>query len=238
MRFLTVLTGAILAAAGVMAIANSGLTFLSVAFIVGVVLLFVGLVECFSYKSTKQDEDDKYWLLIEGITTFILGVVVLTGQLAADVAVPVVFGMWIMISGIRVLVLVLRTVYEDGSKDGNFYWELCVGALNTLVGLYTFFNSVMFRFPVLMILGICFILQAANLLKIGLGIAARKPEIIKTKEEKVAEAEEVAAKAHEAAREAIKAAKEAKGAVKEAEESKEFHEIIQEPVVVDDEIVG
>ena len=90
---------------GIFCIANAGLAFISMAFQIGIVLIMVGMVECFSYKKSLENEEEKHWLLIEGMTAFILGIVVLTGQLAADIAVPVVFGMWVMISGIRGLVV-------------------------------------------------------------------------------------------------------------------------------------
>ena len=83
--------------------------FFPLAFPIGVVLIIVGMVECFAYKRTVEDEENRHWVLIEGLTTFILGVVVLTG-LAADIAVPVVFGMWSMISGIRGFVIVTQVV--------------------------------------------------------------------------------------------------------------------------------
>ena len=105
MRILTIGVGILLTLLGIFCIANAGLAFISMAFPIGIVLIIVGMVECFSYKKSLENEEEKHWLLIEGMTAFILGIVVLTGQLAADIAVPVVFGMWVMISGIRGLVV-------------------------------------------------------------------------------------------------------------------------------------
>ena len=128
MRILTIIVGALLTILGVFSVANAGLSFLSLAFPIGVVLIIVGMVECFAYKRTVEDEENRHWVLIEGLTTFILGVVVLTGQLAADIAVPVVFGMWSMISGIRGFVIVTQVV-EKKEKDIDFYWTVVVLSL-------------------------------------------------------------------------------------------------------------
>ena len=128
MRILTIIVGALLTILGVFSVANAGLSFLSLAFPIGVVLIIVGMVECFAYKRTVEDEGNRHWVLIEGLTTFILGVVVLTGQLAADIAVPVVFGMWSMISGIRGFVIVTQVV-EKKEKDIDFYWTVVVLSL-------------------------------------------------------------------------------------------------------------
>ena len=149
MRILTIIVGALLTILGVFSVANAGLSFLSLAFPIGVVLIIVGMVECFAYKRTVEDEENRHWVLIEGLTTFILGVVVLTGQLAADIAVPVVFGMWSMISGIRGFVIVTQVV-EKKEKDIDFYWTVVVSALNLIVGVYTFFNLMLFHLSCLL----------------------------------------------------------------------------------------
>ena len=229
MRILTIIVGALLTILGVFSVANAGLSFLSLACPIGVVLIIVGMVECFAYKRTVEDEENRHWVLIEGLTTFILGVVVLTGQLAADIAVPVVFGMWSMISGIRGFVIVTQVV-EKKEKDIDFYWTVVVSALNLIVGVYTFFNLMLFHLSVLMILGVCFVVQGANVIKIGVDISYTKPELIKTKEEKIADAEAAAEEAHEEVKKAIKKARQARKGIKKAEESKEFHEMISEPI--------
>lgn len=229
MRIITIIVGALLTILGVFSVANAGLSFLSLAFPIGVTLIIVGMVECFAYKRTIEDEENRHWVLIEGLTTFILGVVVLTGQLAADIAVPVVFGMWSMVSGIRGFVIITQ-VEESKEKDIDFYWTVVVSALNLIVGVYTFFNLMLFQLSVLMILGACFVVQGANVIKIGVDIAYSKPELIKTKEEKIADAEAAAKEAHKEVRQAIKKARQARKGIKKAEESKEFHEIINEPI--------
>lgn len=229
MRIITVIAGILLTFLGVFSIANAGLSFLSLAFPIGIILMLVGLVECFVYKRIRNDVDAGHWVLIDGLTTFILGIVVLTGRLAADIAVPVVFGMWSMISGIRGFSVL---AFETDTKEKNidFYWAFLTSLLNFAIGVYAFFNSSLLHLSVLMILGICFVVQGANVIKIGFDIVYSKPDLIKTKDEKIAEAEEAAKEAKKEMKKAIKKARKAKNAVKAAEEAKEFHEIISEPI--------
>lgn len=229
MRIITVIAGILLTFLGVFSIANAGLSFLSLAFPIGIILMLVGLVECFVYKRIRNDVDAGHWVLIDGLTTFILGIVVLTGRLAADIAVPVVFGMWSMISGIRGFSVL---AFETDTKEKNidFYWAFLTSLLNFAIGVYAFFNSSLLHLSVLMILGICFVVQGANIIKIGFDIVYSKPDLIKTKDEKIAEAEEAAKEAKKEMKKAIKKARKAKNAVKAAEEAKEFHEIISEPI--------
>lgn len=229
MRIITVIAGILLTVLGIFSIANAGLSFLSLAFPIGIILMLTGLVECFVYKRIKEDVDAGHWVLIDGLTTFILGIVVLTGRLAADIAVPVVFGMWSMISGIRGFSVL---AFETDTKEKNidFYWAFIVSLLNFAIGMYAFFNTSLLHLSVLMILGICFVVQGANVIKIGFDIVYSKPDLIKTKDEKIAEAEEAAKEAKREMKKAIDEARKARNAVKEAEEAKEFHEIISEPI--------
>lgn len=238
MRILTVIAGILLTILGIFSVANAGLSFLSLAFPIGVVLIIVGIVECFAYRRTvAEDEENRHWVLIEGLTTFMLGVVVLAGQLAADIAIPVVFGLWSMISGIRGFVIVTQVEMKQ-EKDIDFYWTTCVSGLNLIADIYTFFNSRLLNLSVLMILGIIFVIQGANVIKIGTDIPYSKPDLIKTKDEKIADAEAAAQEARKEMKKAIKKARNARSAVKAAEESLEFHEIIAQPIGEESENSG
>ena len=235
MRIITIIAGALMALLGITAVASGGLSFLSLAFPIGLVLLIVGIVECFAYKKAVDDEEDKHWILIEGITTLLLGIVVISGVLAADVAVPAVFGMWSAISGIRGLVVMfsMKDAVPQEEKNVNYYWDLVTAVLATLFGLVAFFNTMLFSMSVLSIVGCIITVQAAVVIKISFSIVYKKPELIKSKAQKLREAEEAAAQAKEEMREAINKAREAKAVLKEVEEEKEFHEIIAEPVVTE-----
>ncbi len=228
--------GVILTLLGVFSIANAGLTFISMAFPIGVILTAIGITECISYRSRYDDEEDRHWVLIDGLTTFILGIVVLTGQLAADIAVPVVFGMWSMVAGIRYLVIITHVDIKE-EKNLDFYWTVVVSVCNFVVGLYTFFNSSLFNLSVLMMLGILFVIQGISVIKVGFDTTYRKPDLIKTKEELVAEAERKAEEARAEAKIAVKKARRAKAAIKEAEEIKVTYDIFNEPVVPPEELL-
>lgn len=234
MRILTIIVGFLLAALGIFSILNAGLAFISLAFPIGLGLMLVGLVECFAYRKAVDDEEDKHWILIEGLTTFFLGIVVISGQLAADIAVPAVFGMWSAISGIRGLVVVLMKGKEEGEKEINYYWDMATGVLATALGVVSFFNNALFNWSVLMIVGWIIAVQAAVVIKISFSIAYKKPDLIKSKDEQVRAAKKEAAKAKKEMKLAIKKAREAKETLKVVEEeAKDFHDIIAEPVPVE-----
>ena len=78
------LTGILFMGAGVFLIANSGITFLSVAFPTGLAFMIAGVVECLSYSSYRGDNEERTWILIDGTTTFMLGALIILNKLTAD----------------------------------------------------------------------------------------------------------------------------------------------------------
>lgn len=208
MRVITMMMGILFTGTGIYLVANSGLSFLSVAFVVGLVYVVGGVIECLSYSGYRGEDEAKAWILMDGTITFILGVLILMNKLSADVAVPLVIGMWILMSGIRNLVHAWEG-FGNRSENG-FYGHLLIGLLNTVLGLYAFFDQDLLDLSTLMLVGIYMIAGGLNIMHVGSTIMIIKPEFLKTKEEKVREAEQKVAEAHEAAKEAIKVAKEAK----------------------------
>ena len=101
MRILTMLTGILFMGAGIYLIANGGITVMSVAFVIGILFILGGIVECLSYNSYRGDEDDRTWILIDGMTTFLLGGLILLNKLSADAVVPMVLGLWVITTGVR-----------------------------------------------------------------------------------------------------------------------------------------
>lgn len=205
MRIITMFTGLLFTGTGIFLVAHGGLTFMSMAFIVGLVFAVAGVIECLSYNSYRGDEETKSWILIDGTCTFMLGVLILMNKLSAEAAVPLVLGLWILFSGIRNFVHAWEKI--DVRGDG-FYGMLLIGLVNIIFGLYAFFDQELFDFSTVTLVGIYMITGGLNIANVGATIKILKPEFLKTKEEKMEEAAAKAEEAHLAAKEAIKFAKE------------------------------
>jgi uncharacterized membrane protein HdeD (DUF308 family) len=205
-------------AAGIFMIASgSGVTFLSVAFILGILFMVGGVCECLScFKDQREDTSENRWINIDGLTTFMLGFLIISNKLAADATVPLVLGLWVAISGIRNLVRALDRWEE---QDSYFYGHLSIGILNIVVGLYMYFNADLFVLPVGVLVGVCVMVQGINLFMAALTIKVPKSQFIMTKEEMLIQAMEDAENAHQAAKDAIQMAKEARETVKIIEET-------------------
>lgn len=167
MRVLKIAAGVILILTGVFCFANPGVTFLSMAFILGFAMMLSGIIGILAYlKNTNKEASNL--LLVEGITGFILGSLVLSNQLLADAAIPVFFGMWVMFSGI------LRVVEAyTVRRSGLTMWQvlMMIGFAGIFIGIYSFFNTILFAFSVVVLVGILFIMQGINVLTVGLNLS-------------------------------------------------------------------
>lgn len=218
LRITTMLTGALFMCGGIYLIANGGVSFMSVAFPIGILFVIGGIVECLSYNSYRGDEDDKRWILIDGMTTFLLGGLILLNKLSADAVVPMVLGLWVITTGVRNFV----TAWENiENRDRKFYDHMAIGLLNLIAGIYVFFDVDIFNLATITMVGLCIVVQGFNIFHIGATIIILKPNFIKTKQEILEEATAKAEEAHVAAKEAIKAAKEAKAEVRVIEATPE-----------------
>ena len=212
------LTGILFMGAGIFLVANEGVTFLSVAFIVGWMFVIAGVVECLSYSSYRGDNEERSWILNDGTTTFVLGVLILLNKISADAVVPMILGLWVLITGIRNFVHAWEHIEERGNA---FYDHLIIGLLNLIFGLYVFFDGEIFNLASITMIGLCMIVQGVNIIHIGATIRVIKPKFIKTKEEMLEEAAARFEEAHANAKEAIKAAKAAQAELKSVEETPE-----------------
>lgn len=218
MRILNMLMGVLLVIAGIFMIANEGITFISVAFVVGLLFIIAGIAEVISCNSYRGDEGDRAWVLIDGLIMLAIGILIILNKLAADVTVPLVLGFWVLTSGIGNMV---RALDKREAKDAYFYGYLIIGILNVIVGAYMFFNNDLLMMSVIVQVGLCILAQGVNAFMVGASIIVFKSDFLKTKEEMLAQAVEDAEKAQEAAKEAIKAVEETKAIVKEIEKTPE-----------------
>jgi uncharacterized membrane protein HdeD (DUF308 family) len=195
MRILTVISGFLLVATGVFGIANQGVSFLGIAFIIGIVMIFAGTVQASGYiygryssreeipvdesigltepqKQFIQTQNNSHgWILIDGMVTFVLGLLILSNQLNAEIAIISVFGIWMLSAGIRRIVI--SSYIDRKKKIQNYYWTLGTGVLNLAAGVYAFYNDSVFQLPLATLLGGFFVLQGISALELGIHMPHR-----------------------------------------------------------------
>ena len=137
MRMLTIIGGVLMLLTGMFCFINPGQTFLAIAFVIGLVMVLNGLIHICAYmmgRGLNNKGDNNGWILTDALITLLLGILVLCNQLVADTAIPLVFGMWVLVSGI--LRIEAADSYRPGEKAGKLsyhydHWrhDSCSGAV-------------------------------------------------------------------------------------------------------------
>lgn len=167
MRATTMVMGIMFGAVGVWCIANSGVTFLALAFVIGLVMVIDGAVEggLYIYARSGIRKDNNVWMLSDNIITALIGVLVISGELAADVAVPYVFGMWLLFAGVMRITISMNI--DKTEKKKNFIWTAGIGFLYCVAGFVGMFNDMLMNVPLGELIGAFLVIKAIGIIEIG-----------------------------------------------------------------------
>lgn len=222
MRILTIISGILMLLTGVFCFINPGQTFLAMAFIVGLVMVINGIIHALAYligRGLHNRGDNNGWILTDALITLVLGILILCNQLVVDAAVNMVFGIWVLTSGI--LRIEAATHINKDKKLTNFKSTLITGILTVLVALFGFIDPLTAWLTTVALLGFFLVMQAANILELGINMPHEKKayvKIYKRKREpvKITAAEETPEKVEERIRQKEEAEAEAEAAALEA----------------------
>lgn len=171
MRVLTLAGGILMVATGVFCFINPGQTFLTMAFVIGSVMVINGLIHGVGFLLARGSfgiGDNNGWILIDAILTLLLGVLILCNQLTVDIAIPMIFGMWVLVSGL--LRFEASTRINRQKKPANFKAALISGVVTIVVGLFGFINPLITYVSVIILLGIFMVVQGANSIELGINM--------------------------------------------------------------------
>ena len=212
MRGLTIASGLLMIAAGAFCFINPGQTFMTMAFVVGAVMTIYGIIHALAYfigRGVHNKGDNNGWILIDALLTLLLGILILFNQLTVDIAIPMIFGMWVLVSGL--LRLEASTRINRELKPGNFKAAFVTGLITTILGILGFVNPFVTYVSVIILLGGFLVMQGINSVELGLHMPHNKKEeeikVFKKPREAVKIVDDVH-ESEEAVQERIKAQKE------------------------------
>ncbi|MDO4870109.1 MAG: DUF308 domain-containing protein [Bacillota bacterium] len=180
MRVLTIIGGILMIAGGAFCFINSGQTFLNIAFVVGAIMVINGVIHSLAYfvgRGLHNKGDNNGWILIDGLLTLLLGVLILCNQLVVDIAIPMIFGMWVLVSGLLRIEAASRINRER--KSTNFKATLITGIATTCIGIFGFVDPLFTWVTVVSLLGIFLILQGINAIELGIDMPHEKKSYIR-----------------------------------------------------------
>ncbi|HUM56436.1 MAG TPA: DUF308 domain-containing protein [Bacillota bacterium] len=174
MRVLIIVSGGILVLTGVFCFANPGASFLAVAFVLGIVMVLDGVIQTsgYLYGRSGSKQDNNGWIMVDAAITFILGILVLSNQLVAEIAVNGVFGMWALTSGVQRVVTATNIDREEKKK--NHYWAMGTGIICVVAGVYAFLDYLLLGIGTVILLGIIFLLQGVSTFELGIHMPHKK----------------------------------------------------------------
>lgn len=188
---------------GTFCIANYNVAFVSVAFVVGIALLFLGAAEL-SVNRGRAIQGDSDEVDIEGMIAVLVGAVFLSGEVSEDVAVTTLFGIWTIVEGLRSVSSTHFNIRANTTSDNV---AQILGVVTTLLGVYSFFNISLFDFKVLGLVGVSLLLIGTNRFRFALMVDYKKPEFLTGNHEKLADAKHEEKIAMQKAKDAIRETK-------------------------------
>ena len=181
MRSLTIFSGILMLACGAFCFIRTGQTFLDLAFIVGIVMVINGIIHTLAYlvgRGLHNRGDNNGWILVDALITLVLGILILCNQLVVDAAIPMVFGMWVLVSGILRVEAASR-INKD-RKLTNFRSTLITGILTVIIGVLGFTNPIVkWISSVVFLLGIFLCMQGINVIELGVNMPHEKRDYVK-----------------------------------------------------------
>lgn len=164
MRVITMVAGGILFLTGTYCVFRPGVTFFSMAFIMAAVMLFAGISMIVTYFENRKNEKTTGWDLVQGIVTFLLGLIILSNQIATDLVLPYVFGGWVLFMGVMRIVAAMMLKKQEVKGWG---WPFAMGVLSILMSVLCFARPIIAGLTMAWIMGFVFIMQGINVFSFG-----------------------------------------------------------------------
>lgn len=173
MKIFKIIAGVILIIAGAFCFAHPGESFISIAFLLGCAMVASGICGLITFFLISRKGDILNYIMAESLLSIILGCLVLSDRLLADAAIPVFFGMWVLISGV---IRVMEAYVQRRPGWMTPVLLLSLGVLGIAAGLYAFFNTDFFAFSVILLTGILFVAQGIIVVLVGANLSVRRRE--------------------------------------------------------------
>ena len=216
MRTLMMLASVAMIGSGIFCIANGTAAFLTVAFIIGLVFILRGAIEILIGRRADFDASEVgVSITKDGIIMLLLGIVIIMGQITDDLSAQTLFAVLLMIEGV--------VSFRDDSLDimstsRDQRIGIGLNLLMMLLGIYIFFNTMLFHIPATLLIGICMVVLGLRRFAQSFRIEYIRPGFVTGNEERLREAQEDEKRALAKAKEGIREQKNAQRRISKIKE--------------------
>ena len=165
-RVLWVLVGVLLVITGIACFAHPAATLGSLAILLGIAMLFSGVVDLVIFATARDAMYGSGWFLLDGVLTILLSIFILGNAAFTMVSLPFIVGMWLVFSGTSRMVnsFDLRRMGVKG-----WGWFTGAGVVLMIAGFISFLYPVAGALILTWLVGFLLILQGvASILRGGL----------------------------------------------------------------------
>lgn len=168
MRILTIISGIMMILTGLWCVANQGVAFAALAFVLGIAMLINGIIVAGAFIKMKKRPEGMGWVLSDALVGIILGCIVLSNQLVTDLIIVMFFGMWMLFSGSNRIVGSMTLKKQENKSWG---WTMGLGVISTTAGIFSFLNASFVGIALGILIGVFFLIQGINILTFGISMA-------------------------------------------------------------------
>lgn len=200
---------------GIFCFANGSAAFFSVAFVIGLVFVAMGIIEI--VVGTRDDVDvfgNGVNMTTDGILVLFFGIVMLSGQIADDVTAQMMFALWILIEAVIGAGGISDFFDRDRLDDAG----MVISAAMFAIAVYTFFNTSLLNINAIILVGITVMLMGLRRFRLSFDIEYNKPGFMTSSREKLEEAKAEERRALAKAKEGIKEQKAAQRRIEKIKE--------------------
>lgn len=154
-RILWVVIGILLVILGIVVLSNPSATLLGLSVLLGISMLVTGVLDIAAY-FLMAGLPGSGWVLADGILTVLLSLLVFFNEAAAAVTIPVIFGMWLLFSGVSTAILAIDL---KAGGINRWSWLFWIGFLMTGLGIFMLFQPAVAAITISILVGAALIAE-------------------------------------------------------------------------------
>ena len=164
MRIWSIISGALLIAAGIYCLCNQDVAVMSAGLLLGVFMLISGIAEIVVFAGTSGLLLGSGWLLLDGVLTVILSLFLLLNQWFTLMSLPFLFTLWLLFSGVSRFVSAFDLKALGVRAWG---WVLALGIVLTVAGFVCMMDPWVSVAAMGVTVGVVFLLEGVSAIFYG-----------------------------------------------------------------------